>query len=217
MNPDANATSFDNIFISFFAVFRLLCLENWSLMSYMNQDVAGDWVLVWYLPFIFLGSLFFRNLLVAIVMARFQEACADLYRRQAQQQALGIVEFFDIQQGIQSESGLLKEYEVNGKFYGRCIQAKELITWLVEHKVVATRLEGLALGKRMLQADVVYHVLRKKKFDDNNDILRFRTDGQDDVLAPTEYKRMVHAMTEQMQNVLRRDNTLSIASQVFSR
>jgi hypothetical protein len=75
-NPNLGFSSYDNILNSFVLIFQVVSLTAWTDLMYFTQDLGGMPTNIYYIAVVFLGAFFFRNLLVAVIMAKFEEAIA---------------------------------------------------------------------------------------------------------------------------------------------
>jgi hypothetical protein len=70
-NPNAGVTSFDNILWAWLTIFQVVSQEGWTDVLYATQDAVGDWVWVYYLLLLLLGSFFVCNLAIAVLYVHF--------------------------------------------------------------------------------------------------------------------------------------------------
>jgi hypothetical protein len=75
-NPNKDFSSYDNILNAFVLIFQVVSLTAWTDLMYFTQDLGGMPTNLYYIAVVFLGAFFFRNLLVAVIMAKFEEAIA---------------------------------------------------------------------------------------------------------------------------------------------
>lgn len=72
-NPHFGAISFDNTGIAFIAIFQSITLEGWADIMYYLQDAYSNWVWVYFVTLIVLGSYFLTNLCLVVVATQFSE------------------------------------------------------------------------------------------------------------------------------------------------
>ena len=71
-NYQDGATSFDNILMSFLAVFQVITLEDWSRLMYAVQNGYSFWVWPFFVVLIVLGSWFAINLALVVIATQFR-------------------------------------------------------------------------------------------------------------------------------------------------
>ena len=66
-NPDFGHTSFDNVFISMLTIFQSVTLEGWTPVMTDLEKAIGVWIVVLYIPIVYLGAFFFMNMTVVVM------------------------------------------------------------------------------------------------------------------------------------------------------
>ena len=66
-------SNFDNIGYAILTIFQMITMEGWSKIMYINMDAQGDWVCLYFLALILVGSFFLLNLILAVIMRSFTE------------------------------------------------------------------------------------------------------------------------------------------------
>lgn len=66
-NPDFGNTSFDNVFISMLTIFQSVTLEGWTPVLTDLEKAIGVWIVVLYIPIVYLGAFFFMNMTVVVM------------------------------------------------------------------------------------------------------------------------------------------------------
>ncbi|XP_068118266.1 DEP domain-containing mTOR-interacting protein-like [Hyperolius riggenbachi] len=85
---------------------------------------------------------------------------------------------------------LVKERRVNTFTYPRSFIAKEVVTWLVDHKEAPDRATAIRILQKLLEAKILHHVVDKyKTFKDADLFYRFRAD--DGTLIPTQEMKVM--------------------------
>lgn len=77
-NPNHGATSFDNIFFALLAIFQCVTMEGWTHIMIYLQKTFSIWVILYFLPLMFLGAFFFINLTLAVIKMKFTNTMAKL-------------------------------------------------------------------------------------------------------------------------------------------
>jgi len=62
--------------------------------------------------------------------------------------------------------------------YHHCFPGSDLVDWLVNHKVVQDRFEGIQYGLKFQKFNLLHHVKDKADFSDTQQLYRFRADDQ---------------------------------------
>lgn len=71
-NYQNGALSFDNIWMSFLAIFQVVTLEDWTGVMYALQDGYSFWVWPFFVLLIFFGSWFAINLALVVIATQFK-------------------------------------------------------------------------------------------------------------------------------------------------
>ena len=74
LNPNYDATSFDNIFWAMLAIFQCVTLEGWSDIMVLYQKVYTYYVFLFFVPLVFIGAFFLLNLTLAVINTSFNDA-----------------------------------------------------------------------------------------------------------------------------------------------
>lgn len=67
-------TNFDNIFWALLNIFQCVTLEGWSEMMVLYQKVYTYYVLLFFVPLVFIGAFFLLNLTLAVINTSFNDA-----------------------------------------------------------------------------------------------------------------------------------------------
>ncbi|CAF5011667.1 unnamed protein product, partial [Rotaria sp. Silwood1] len=70
-NPFSGSISFDNIGLSWLAIFQIITLENWISIMYYIQDAHSFWDWIYFVCLIVIGSFFMMNLCLAVISTQF--------------------------------------------------------------------------------------------------------------------------------------------------
>jgi hypothetical protein len=71
--PNYGFTSFDNMLTSLLTLFGMSSLDSWVFVMYWAQDIDGFAVWVYFVSFILLCTFFATNLVVAVIIVKYQE------------------------------------------------------------------------------------------------------------------------------------------------
>lgn len=63
-NPNFGHSHFDNLFISMLTIFQSVTLEGWTPVMINLEKAVGMWIVVLYIPIVYLGAFFFMNMTV---------------------------------------------------------------------------------------------------------------------------------------------------------
>ena len=77
-NPNYGINSFDNIFYAFFNVFQIVTMDGWTGILYMVQRSFTNFISIYFIVIIILGSFFLVNLMLAIIKVKFSENHSNL-------------------------------------------------------------------------------------------------------------------------------------------
>jgi hypothetical protein len=64
-------TNFDNILYSFLAVFQCVTLEGWTHIMIALQKAFSPFVVLYFVPLVFIGAFFLLNLTLAVIKTSF--------------------------------------------------------------------------------------------------------------------------------------------------
>jgi hypothetical protein len=60
-------TNFDNFLFAMLAVFQCVTLEGWSHIMISIQKAFSPWVIIYFVPLVFIGAFFLLNLTLAVI------------------------------------------------------------------------------------------------------------------------------------------------------
>lgn len=72
-NPNFGSTNFDNIFYAFLLIFQTVTLEGWTEIMIYLEAAMGTWVIIYFIPIVFIGGFFLLNLTLAVIKSKFTE------------------------------------------------------------------------------------------------------------------------------------------------
>lgn len=81
-NPNFGVTNFDDILFSFLAVFQCVTLEGWTSIMISLQKALSPFVVVYFVPLVFIGAFFLLNLTLAVIKNSFTKVM-DSFRESA--------------------------------------------------------------------------------------------------------------------------------------
>jgi hypothetical protein len=70
-NPNHGVTNFDNILYSFLTTFQCVTLEGWTLIMIMVQKAYSGYVVLYFIPLVFIGAFFLVNITLAVLKSSF--------------------------------------------------------------------------------------------------------------------------------------------------
>lgn len=70
-NPNHGVTNFDNILYSFLTTFQCVTLEGWTVIMIMIQKAYSDYVVLYFIPLVFIGAFFLVNITLAVLKSSF--------------------------------------------------------------------------------------------------------------------------------------------------
>lgn len=79
-NPNFGVTSFDNIFSSFLTVFQCVSTEGWVDVMYWTFETKSWLSSIYFVILIFVGALFFVNLIVAVIHEAYDRKYREVQR-----------------------------------------------------------------------------------------------------------------------------------------
>lgn len=68
-----DATSFDNVLYAMLLVFQTVTLEGWTSNMLNLEQAVASWVIVYFVPIVFIGAFFLLNLTLAVIKSKFTE------------------------------------------------------------------------------------------------------------------------------------------------
>lgn len=66
-NPKYGVYNFDNILYSVLQVFCVVTLEGWSFTMLSLWNAVASWVVIYFIPIVFIGTWFLLNLTLAVI------------------------------------------------------------------------------------------------------------------------------------------------------
>ena len=72
-SPNHGIINFDTIGNTFLLIFTVVTLENWAQSMYYAIDAMGPVAVVYFIPMVVVCSFFLLNILIAVIMSRFDE------------------------------------------------------------------------------------------------------------------------------------------------
>ncbi len=80
-NPNYGVTSFDDILHSLLTVFQCVTLEGWSSVLNMLQVSFSEWVILYFVPLVFIGAFFLLNITLTVLKSSFTRIEIDYKNR----------------------------------------------------------------------------------------------------------------------------------------
>lgn len=80
-NPNYGVTSFDDILHSLLTVFQCVTLEGWSSILNMLQVSFSEWVILYFVPLVFIGAFFLLNITLTVLKSSFTRIEIDYKNR----------------------------------------------------------------------------------------------------------------------------------------
>jgi len=94
---------------------------------------------------------------------------------------------------LRGEDGIvIKDRSYHFRKYISCFIGSEAVSWLVEKGIAKDRKEAVQLGKNLLDADLIHHVVDEHHFEDQHLFYRFKSDDppcQSEGVSVTSLKR----------------------------
>ena len=70
-NPESGLRNFDTIFYSYYQIFQIITLDNWTEIMYSIQKVFSNYVWVFFISFAIIGNYFLLNICLVIFKVKF--------------------------------------------------------------------------------------------------------------------------------------------------
>ena len=77
-NPNYGVTNFDNIFYALLNVFQCITLEGWTDIMITAQKSFGDYIIVYFLPLVFIGAFLLLSITLAVIKNSFSKAIKEV-------------------------------------------------------------------------------------------------------------------------------------------
>ena len=76
-NPQFGVENFDDVFSAFMMVFQVTTMEGWAVLMVDVQNAFSSGVILYFVVLVFIGNFFLLNLLLAVIIVKFNEASAN--------------------------------------------------------------------------------------------------------------------------------------------
>ena len=77
-NPNYGVTNFDNIFYALLNVFQCITLEGWTNIMITAQKSFGDYIILYFLPLVFIGAFLLLSITLAVIKNSFSKAIKEV-------------------------------------------------------------------------------------------------------------------------------------------
>jgi hypothetical protein len=71
--PNYGVTNFDDTLHGLLVVFETVTLQGWSSVHLGLWKAAGSYVVVFFIPIVFIGAFFLLNLTIAVIKSKYSE------------------------------------------------------------------------------------------------------------------------------------------------
>ncbi|KAA0162398.1 hypothetical protein FNF28_04736 [Cafeteria roenbergensis] len=90
-DPQYGWVSFDNIGLAFLAIYNVISMSNWAPLSYQISDTTGSFGAVFFVTLILFGTFFSINIVLAVVVASYEENFSKQQTRDRQAAAMDLL------------------------------------------------------------------------------------------------------------------------------
>jgi hypothetical protein len=90
-DPQWGWVSFDNIGLAFLTIYNVISMSNWAPLSYQLMDTTGGLSVIFFVTIILFGTFFSINIVLAVVVASYEQNFAEQQEREQQIQSLALM------------------------------------------------------------------------------------------------------------------------------
>ena len=68
-----NTSNFDNILYALLLIFQTVTLQGWTNIMIDLEKCVASWIVVYFIPIVFIGAFFLLKLTLAVIKSKFSE------------------------------------------------------------------------------------------------------------------------------------------------